>query len=171
MLAWGLLMLTAAVYWPGLQGPMLLDDFENLEPLMDMQSGRLAWHEVLGGFSIHGRPISMLSFVANWLTSAGELWSLKYTNLMIHLLCGALLFWLAGRLLGEPRAGVAAQRWWIAEHGALCGATHGAAGDVVRARRPALLRLWPTTAGGAQTTGYRSHMSLLHSILAACRPQ
>ena len=114
MLAWGLLMLTAAVYWPGLQGPMLLDDFENLEPLMDMQSGRLAWHEVLGGFGIHGRPISMLSFVANWLTSAGELWSLKYTNLMIHLLCGALLFWLAGRLLGEPRAGVAAQRWWIA---------------------------------------------------------
>ena len=114
VLAWGLLVLTAAVYWPGLQGPMLLDDFENLEPLIDMQSGRLAWHEVLGGLDFRGRPITMLSFVANWLTSAGEIWSLKYTNLMIHLLCGALLFWLTGRLLAEPRAGVASQRWWIA---------------------------------------------------------
>ncbi|TDJ19971.1 MAG: hypothetical protein E2O65_02960 [Gammaproteobacteria bacterium] len=113
-LLWGLLMLTAAVYWPGLQGPVLLDDFENLESLIDMQSGALAWHEVLGGFDIRGRPITMLSFVANWLTSAGELWSLKYTNLMIHLLCGALLFWLAGRLLAEPRSGVAPQRWWLA---------------------------------------------------------
>ena len=56
----------------------------------------------------------MLSFVANWLTSAGETWSLKFTNLMIHLLCGALLFWLAGRLLAEPLARVAPQRWWLA---------------------------------------------------------
>jgi hypothetical protein len=55
-----------------------------------------------------------LSFIANWLTSAGEVWSLKYTNLMIHLLCGALLFWLAGRLFAEPLAGVAAHRWWLA---------------------------------------------------------
>ncbi len=114
VLAWGLLMLTAAVYWPGLQGPVLLDDIANLESLIDMQSGALAWHEVLGGFEVRGRPITMLSFVANWLTSAGEIWALKYTNLMIHLLCGALLFWLAGRLLAEPRAGVAPQRWWLA---------------------------------------------------------
>ncbi len=114
VLLWGLLMLTAAVYWPGLAGPLLLDDLNNLESLIDMQSGALAWHEVLGGFEIGGRPIAMLSFVANWLTSAGELWSLKYTNLMIHLLCGVLLFWLAGRLLAEPLAGVAPQRWWLA---------------------------------------------------------
>ncbi len=114
VLLWGLLMLTAAVYWPGLAGPLLLDDLGNLESLIDMQSGALAWHEVVGEFGILGRPIAMLSFVANWLTSAGEVWSLKYTNLMIHLLCGALLFWLAGRLLAEPLAGVAPQRWWLA---------------------------------------------------------
>ena len=116
VLLWGLLMLTAAVYWPGLAGPLLLDDFQNLEPLIAMQSGALDWHEVLSesAFWLGERPVAMLSFVANWLTSAGEIWSLKYTNLMIHLLCGVLLFWLAGRLLAEPLAGVAPQHWWLA---------------------------------------------------------
>ena len=115
-LLWACLFLTAAVYWPGLSGPMLLDDFENLKPLADMQAGALGWRELLSGpaFGIGGRPLAMLSFLANWLTSAGDLWSLKYTNLMIHLLCGTLLFWLAGRLFGEPLAVVAAYRWWLA---------------------------------------------------------
>ncbi len=116
VLLWGLLALTAAVYWPGLAGPLLLDDFENLEPLSGLQSGALRWQEIVAGpaSGIEGRPVAMLSFVANWLTSAGETWSLKVTNLMIHLLCGALLFWLAGRLLAEPLARVAPQRWWLA---------------------------------------------------------
>jgi len=115
-LLWSLFLLTAAIYWPGLSGPMLLDDFENLKPLTDMQSGARGWQELVSGpaFGIGGRPVAMLSFIGNWLTSAGDLWSLKFTNLMIHLLCGALLFWLAGRLLGEPLAGVASQRWWLA---------------------------------------------------------
>jgi tetratricopeptide (TPR) repeat protein len=115
-LLWGLLVLTAAVYWPGLAGPLVLDDFENLDPFTGMQSGALAWDEVLSGsaFWIGGRPVAMLSFVLNWLTSAGEVWSLKFTNLMLHLLCGTLLFWLSGRMLAEPRAGVVSQRWWLA---------------------------------------------------------
>jgi tetratricopeptide (TPR) repeat protein len=116
VLLWGLLLLTAAIYWPGLAGPMLLDDFENLQPLVNMQSGALQWQELLSGpASIVGsRPVAVLSFIANWLTSAGEVWSLKYTNLMIHLLCGTLLFWLAGRLFAERLAGIAAHRWWLA---------------------------------------------------------
>lgn len=115
-LLWGLLLLTGAIYWPGLSGPLVLDDFENLEPFVGMQSGALAWHEVLSGSSswVGSRPIAMLSFVGNWLTSAGEVFSLKYTNLLLHLLCGTLLYWLAGRLLAERRAGVGAQRWWLA---------------------------------------------------------
>ena len=113
---WGLLILTAAIYWPGLAGPLLLDDIANLEPLTAMGAGALGWREVLseGAHGIGSRPVAMLSFIANWLTSGGEVWSLKYWNLLVHLLCGTLLFWLCGRLLGEPLAGVAGQRWWIA---------------------------------------------------------
>ena len=116
VLLWVLLLLTVAIYWPGLSGPLVLDDFDNLEPLAGMGSGALAWREVLGDspFALGTRPVAMLSFVANWQTSGGEVWSLKYTNLMIHLLCGVLVFWLAGRLLAEPKSGVAAHRWWLA---------------------------------------------------------
>lgn len=113
---WLLLILTAYIYWPGLGGPLLLDDYQNLEPLTDMQAGLTSWREVLAsrGYSFSGRPVAMLSFIGNWLTSGGDVWSIKYTNLMIHLLCGVLLYWLAARLLGESRARVAAQRWWLA---------------------------------------------------------
>ncbi len=54
---WGLLLFTAAVYWPGLTGPLLLDDLENLEPLIGMQAGALRWQELLSGsaFGIGGR--------------------------------------------------------------------------------------------------------------------
>jgi tetratricopeptide (TPR) repeat protein len=111
-----LLVVTATIYWPGLAGPLVLDDVANLEPLTAIGSDALDWREVLGesGHGIGRRPIAVLSFIANWLTSGGEVWSLKYTNLLIHLLCGTLLFWLSGRLLGEPLAGVAARRWWLA---------------------------------------------------------
>lgn len=112
---WALLILTAGIYWSGLAGPLVLDDVGNLEPLRAMQAGALEWHEVLRQREgIGSRPVAMLSFVANWLTSAGHVWSLKYTNLMLHLLCGVLVFWLAGRLLAQPVSGVAAHRWWLA---------------------------------------------------------
>ncbi|MDX1432472.1 MAG: hypothetical protein R3286_08480 [Gammaproteobacteria bacterium] len=111
-----LLAVTAIVYWPGLDGPLVLDDHENLSPLMRLGTGAITWHEILAdrGLGISGRPLAMLSFVANIATSGGDVWSLKYTNLMIHLGCGTLVFWLAGRLFAEPRAGVTARRWWLA---------------------------------------------------------
>jgi hypothetical protein len=113
---WPLLLVTAFVYWPGLYGPVLLDDYTNLEPLVAMQAGALSWQEVLAsrpaGFG--GRPVAMLSFLGNWLATGGDVFSLKHTNLMIHLLCGVLLFWLSGRLLGEGLTRVEQRRWWLA---------------------------------------------------------
>jgi tetratricopeptide (TPR) repeat protein len=116
VLLWGLLILTAAVYWPGLYGPLLLDDHQNLEPLIGMQAGAMTWWEVLDGrgLGVGGRPVAMLTFVANWFIDSGNVWSLKFTNLVVHLLCGGLIFWLSGRLLAETRAGVAPQHWWLA---------------------------------------------------------
>ncbi|NIR28197.1 MAG: hypothetical protein GWN84_02460 [Gammaproteobacteria bacterium] len=111
------LALTAACYWPGLSGDLVLDDYPNLQPLAAMERGELGWREVV--FSristqTPGRPVALASFVANWLTSGPDVWVMKYTNLMIHLLCGALVFWLSGRLLAAPAVGVGPRRWWIA---------------------------------------------------------
>jgi len=95
-----LLVVTAALYWPGLTGDLLLDDYENLRPLQDFDLGTLTWREA--ALSNHsgplGRPLSMLTFVGNVAFSGKDVWALKYTNLMIHLLCGTLIFWLSGRL-------------------------------------------------------------------------
>jgi hypothetical protein len=60
---WGLLILTAAIYWPGLAGPLVLDDHSNLEPLMGMGSSIVAWQEVLSDTDrgIGARPLAMLT--------------------------------------------------------------------------------------------------------------
>lgn len=98
-----LLIITALLYYPALHGPLLLDDFENLKPLADFSKNITTWRDVLttSSSSALGRPIAMLSFIANQWASGGEVWAYKYTNLMIHLLCGVLVFWLCGRLLQQ----------------------------------------------------------------------
>jgi len=61
-----LLLITAFLYWPGLQGPLMLDDVPNLEPLRELdKQGRLSFSNIMsdrrGWFD---RPVSMLSFYA-----------------------------------------------------------------------------------------------------------
>ena len=114
---YGLLGLVALVYWPGLSGPLLFDDVANLGPLNDLDRvGALDLSAVLdnrpGGLA--ARPVSMATFYLNWVSTGGSVWHLKLTNLALHLLCGALVFWLAGRLLQQPVVALARYRWWIA---------------------------------------------------------
>ena len=100
------LICTILIYWPGLSGPLVLDDEPNLKPLIDLSLGRIDWLTVVtGNESGHlGRPLSMASFVFNTLTSGFDTWQLKYTNLMFHLLTGMLVLWLAGRLFQQMRS-------------------------------------------------------------------
>lgn len=94
---WGVLLLTFFCYRPGLDGGFLFDDFPNLETL-GTYGGVHDWETFInfltsGAAGPTGRPISLLSFLIdanNWPTSPEPF---KYTNLQIHLLCGALLFW------------------------------------------------------------------------------
>jgi protein O-mannosyl-transferase len=105
LIFYALLALTVWVYWPGLSGPLLLDDVENLRPLDDLGQGLMSWRDLVltNASGTLGRYVSMASFAANYLTSGGDVWSLKYTNLMVHLLCGTLVFWLGGRLFAQAR--------------------------------------------------------------------
>ncbi len=103
-LAWAaLVVVTVFAYWPGLQGPFLFDDFGSLAAMGDL-GGIKDWYTfksfVFGGFSgPTGRPLSLLTFLIdgnNWPTDA---WPFKRTNLVIHLLIGALLAAVTVRVL------------------------------------------------------------------------
>lgn len=92
-----LLGLTIFVLWPALQGGFLFDDYVNLNALGD--SGSVHDWETLrayltGGLSgPTGRPISLLTFLLDGNTWPAPAAPFKYTNLMLHLLAGALLIW------------------------------------------------------------------------------
>lgn len=105
-----LLVLVVLIYWPGLSGPLLLDDSENLLVLSDYHRGATTWQQVVfeNVSSRIGRPVSMLSFLFDVITRGTLYFNFKYHNLMLHLLAGSVLFWLVGRLsslhLPPPRA-------------------------------------------------------------------
>jgi len=99
------LLFSAAIfaYWPGLGGPFLLDDYGTIGALADF-GGVRDWQTfelfVIGGHAgPTGRPLSLLSFLIdgnNWPTDP---WPFKRTNLVIHLLNGALLGMLTAKIL------------------------------------------------------------------------
>ncbi|NIR30746.1 MAG: hypothetical protein GWN84_15815 [Gammaproteobacteria bacterium] len=111
-----LLVATALVYWPGLAGGPMLDDFANLKPLVAAEKGGLEWRQAIAGNHSGplGRPVAMATFAFNWVASGGSVWDFKYTNLMLHLLTALLIFWLTGRLLDEQAVSVRMHRWWVA---------------------------------------------------------
>ena len=111
-----LLLATALVYWPGLDGPLLLDDLANLEVLSAWEQGEATAADVITGYGDQplGRPVAMASFLAGQALHGASVFDLKYHNLLIHLLCGTLVFWLAGRLLDRPGLAPGAPAWWLA---------------------------------------------------------
>ena len=102
-------LVTVAIYWPGLPGPFLLDDIVNLVPLASIADGA-PWGDiarfVLTGISgPTGRPLSLATFLFNDVGWPSDAWSFKYTNLMIHLLNGMLLMLFAFKLLQQSPLG------------------------------------------------------------------
>lgn len=101
---------------PGLSGPFLFDDIPNLSPLgelpVDTTAGALQFifNNPAGP---GGRPLPMVSFLADGLTWPTDPEPFKRTNLLLHLLTGLIAFLLARQLL---RAGqIAADRAdWLA---------------------------------------------------------
>lgn len=95
-----ILLAYAWLAWPALSGPFVFDDFpnlQNLELLGSNVSGNLG-HYLASFIGSPGRPIAALSFLINDSAWPSEPFSFKYTNLMIHLLNGVLLFGLLRQL-------------------------------------------------------------------------
>lgn len=99
-----ILTLTALVYSPGLKGGFLFDDLPNLGQ-MNQYGDMHDWANIKkfvssGTAGPTGRPVSLLTFVPqadDWL--AGNAFPFKVVNLIIHLLCGVLLYWVTQLLL------------------------------------------------------------------------
>ncbi|QTR53485.1 hypothetical protein [Thiothrix unzii] len=98
-----LLAITLFLYSSGLHSPFILDDTPNLSSMG--QHERLGiWHDLAlyilnSNTGPTGRPISLASFYINDSSWSGAVAAdFKYTNLMLHLLNGVLLFWLSMKL-------------------------------------------------------------------------
>lgn len=115
------LVVALLAYWPGLQGEFVFDDFANLPALgryggiHDWQS--LTWYLTSGVADPTGRPVSLLSFLIDARNWPADPYPFKRTNLVIHLLNGALLYGLLARLGQWLQLAPAKARW-----AAACGA-------------------------------------------------
>lgn len=93
----GTALLALAVYWPGLAGGFLFDDFPNLVNDPDWQVtgwDAAQWQRALGSgiAGAFGRGFAMLTFAVNHLLTGMDPWAMKLTNVLLHLLNGALVF-------------------------------------------------------------------------------
>lgn len=105
-----LLILAVAVYWIGLDGPFVFDDYANLvdnDWLSLRAQTPLDWRSAAfsSESSVLRRPLAMFSFELQ-IASAGELtpWLSKAVNLAIHAICIVLVFLLTREIVRAPLA-------------------------------------------------------------------
>jgi tetratricopeptide (TPR) repeat protein len=108
-----LLAVAFAIYIPGLKGPFLLDDRENITvppalrmtalTLPGVRDAMFSWGE-----STPHRGLARLSFALNYYFAGGrfDVFAFKLTNVVIHVINGLLIYWLSVLLL-RRYAGVA----------------------------------------------------------------
>lgn len=94
------MLLTTLAYWPGLSGDWLVDDKPNLDGFTHFAAGAAPYRELIFGNNsgMLGRSVSMATFAANHALNLFSIPALKATNLLVHLLCGILLYVLLSRL-------------------------------------------------------------------------
>lgn len=96
------LLLTAAAYWPGLAGGFVFDDWGNLDALGAFgpvdNPRTLLYYLSSGSADPLGRPVAMASFLLDARDWPADPWPFKRTNLLLHLLNGALLYLVLRRL-------------------------------------------------------------------------
>lgn len=110
--------LSIIIYWPGLSGDFLFDDYPNLEALGHLDGVR-NWETfqafVFSGWSgPTGRPLALASFLLDDNTWPSHAPWFKQTNLYIHILCGLLLCWSTLLLARNFKTLSEQQAQWIA---------------------------------------------------------
>jgi hypothetical protein len=98
------LLIATVVYWPGLSGSWLFDDYPNIVDNHGVQPADASLPSLVNAAlaspsSEFKRPLASLSFAVNYLAVGLNPYWWKLTNLLIHLLNGVLVFVLARALL------------------------------------------------------------------------
>lgn len=97
-----------AVYWAGLHGAYLFDDYPNIIDNHEVQPKDASIPSLVSAAlsspsSELKRPLSSLSFAVNYLATGLDPFWMKATNLVLHLLNGWLVYLLAGVLISAVR--------------------------------------------------------------------
>jgi len=97
---------TAIVYWPGVTGGWVFDDYPNIVDnaaihIAPGHSTLAAWVNaaISSPASALHRPLASITFAMNWMASGGNPWPFKVTNIVIHLINGVLVFCMLRALL------------------------------------------------------------------------
>lgn len=98
------LLLVCAIFWPGLYGTWLFDDYPNIVDNKGVQPSGASIPALLNAAlsspaSELKRPLASLTFAGNFLWSGLDPFWMKLTNLLIHMLNGILAFWFVRGLL------------------------------------------------------------------------
>ena len=104
-----LLLLAFLAYWPGLSGPIILDDGPQLLPILnDLET--MGWSEVfrqhvLSNSGTLSRPVSMATFVLNAVLNGSDFWYWKLSSVVLHITCGAVIYFLTTSILSINQQG------------------------------------------------------------------
>ena len=104
MLLAAAVVLTIAIYWPGLGGDFVLDDYPNIvenTALHMPDTSATSWIEAIWASpsSDLRRPLASLTFAMNYATTGLAPGPMKACNLLLHIANGLLLFALMRRLV------------------------------------------------------------------------
>src|SRR5690348_1731633 len=98
--------ITAGVYWPGVTGGWVFDDYPNIVDnaaihISPGHSSLAAWVNAAlsSPASFLHRPLASITFALNWMSGGGNPWPFKITNIVIHLVNGVLVFCMLRALL------------------------------------------------------------------------
>lgn len=96
-----LLVITIVIYWGGLKGPFLFDDYPNFIDNDHFRNGGFDYESLkLAVSKQSSRPVSMTSLYLNYKLLGSSEFSFKVINLVLHLMTGILCFLFVRALLG-----------------------------------------------------------------------
>ncbi|WP_407471045.1 hypothetical protein [Xanthomonas campestris] len=89
------------LYWPGLDGPFLMDDEQHLALVQSWHNGAIGFWDMAAGngnWLLH-RSLAMMTLAINVVIGGETSFSLKTGNLVLHLICGWVAYATLRRML------------------------------------------------------------------------